>query len=115
MAKYFGKIGFTETVETLPGVWKEEVVEHQYYGDVTRNMSSRHESQSNELNDNIRVSNQISILADPFAFHNFQSIRYITWMDTKWKVSNVEVQYPRLILELGGVYNGVTGPSTRTT
>lgn len=115
MAKYFGKIGFADTIETVPGVWKDRIIEHEYYGDITRNMGSYRSNQSNELNENINVSNQISILADPYAFHNFQSIRYIEWMDTRWKVSRVEVQYPRLILELGGVYNGDTGPSSRIT
>jgi len=110
MAKYFGKIGFAETGEVRPGVWKDQIVEHEYYGDITRNMSSRRETQNGELNDNIKVSNQISILADPYALHNFSSIRYIEWMDTRWKVSSVEVQQPRLILELGGVYNGDSGP-----
>lgn len=115
MAKYFGKIGFADTVETVPGVWKDQIIEHEYYGDVTRNMSSYRANQTNELNENILVSNQISILADPYAFHNFQSIRYIEWMNTRWKVSRVEVQYPRLILELGGVYNGDTGPASGIT
>lgn len=115
MAKYFGKIGFADTIETVPGVWKDQIIEHEYYGDITRNMGSYRSNQTNELNENINVSNQISILADPYAFHNFQSIRYIEWMDTRWKVSRVEVQYPRLILELGGVYNGDTGPSSRIT
>lgn len=110
MAKYFGKIGFAETAESVPGVWKEQIVEHEYYGDITRNMSSRHQANSNELNEDILLSNQISVLADPYAFHNFQSIRYIEWMNTKWKVSSVEVQFPRLILEIGGVYNGDSGP-----
>ena len=69
---------------------------------------------SENLNDDVTVSNRISILADPFAYNNFHSIRYITWMGTKWKVSNVEVSYPRLIFDLGGVYNGETGPKQGT-
>lgn len=103
MAKYFGTIGFAETKETAPGVWTEEISEREYYGDV---LSLNRKLETGEhLNDDINVNNRISILADPFAFERFSSIRYVSWMGTKWKVSNVEVQYPRLILSIGGVYN----------
>lgn len=104
MAKWFGKIGYAETVETKPGVWKEQITEHEYFGDLLRN--SRRLQSSSSLNDNVNISNEISILADQFAYQNFHSMRYATFMDTKWKISNIEVQYPRLILTLGDVYNG---------
>ena len=103
MAKFFGTIGFTETKETAPGVWTEEISEREYYGDV---LSLNRKLETGEhLNDDININNRISILADPFAFERFSSIRYVSWMGAKWKVSNVEVQYPRLILSIGGVYN----------
>lgn len=104
MAKFYGSIGFATLVETKPGVWKEQIVEHNYYGDLTRN--NRRLQEANQLNDNINISNEISIVADPFARENFHSMRYVEFMGTKWKVSNVDVQYPRLILTVGGVYNG---------
>jgi len=105
MAKYAGKIGFVETIETRPGVWEEKVVaEPEYYGDILR--QSRMWQGSENLNDDLNVSNQISIVADPYAFHHFHSMRYIYWFGTRWKISNVEVKFPRLILTLGGVYNG---------
>lgn len=104
MAKYFGKIGYAETAETKPGVWREQIVEREYYGDVTRNI--RRYDSANQVNDNLNISNEISIVADPYAYENFHTMRYIIYMGTKWKVSNVEVQYPRLILSIGGVYNG---------
>ena len=103
MAKYYGIIGYAEAVETAPGVWKEQITERNYYGDVIRN--TRRLQSANQLNDNVNVSNEISIVADPFAYQNFHSMRYVEFMGTKWKITNVEVQYPRLILELGGVYN----------
>lgn len=103
MAKWFGKIGFAETKETKPGVWEEIITVREYYGDVTRN--TRRFQSSENLNDNIVVSNDISIVADPYAIQNFHSIRYIEFMGTKWKVDNVEVSYPRLILTLGEIYN----------
>ena len=102
MSKYYGKVGYAITKETKPGVWKNLVVERMYYGDILRN-TSRWQGSSN-VNDNLVISNQISILADPFAYHNFHAIKYIEWLGSKWKVSSVEVQYPRLILNIGGVY-----------
>lgn len=106
MAKWFGKIGYAETVETEPGIWIDQITERSYYGDVTRNM--RNLQTSDSVNDDINISNSISIVADPFANQNFHSMRYIEYMGTLWKISNVNVQYPRLELTLGGVYNGET-------
>lgn len=104
MAKFFGTIGFNEgTVETTPGVWEQQIVEHQYYGDLIRN--NRRLQSSNGLNDNINISNEISIVADPYANANFHSMRYVEFMGVKWKISNIEVQFPRLILTLGGLWN----------
>ena len=103
MNKWYGVIGYAETVETNPGVWSEEITERNYYGDVTRN--TRQLQGSGQVNDNVNVSNEISIVADPYAYENFHFMRYIEFMGAKWKVTNVEVQYPRLILTIGGVYN----------
>lgn len=105
MGKFFGKIGYSITAETVPGVWEEIVKEHEYYGDLVRNTSRRYEA-SNSLNDNITISNDISIVADAFAYENFTHIRYVEFKGAKWIVSNVEIQHPRLLLTLGGVYNG---------
>lgn len=104
MTKWFGKIGYAELVETTPGVWVEKIVERGYYGDVIRN--TRKLQPTDQLNDNINVANKISIVADPFAYQNFHAMRYIEFMGANWKVSDVEVQQPRLILTVGGLYNG---------
>ena len=104
MAKFYGVIGYAVTKETAPGVWTEEIAEQSYYGDLTRNM--RRLQDSGDLNDDINVANEISIVADPYANANFHSMRYVAFMGAKWMISKVEVQYPRLILTLGGVYNG---------
>ena len=104
MAKYYGQIGFAESVESSPGVYVEKIVERNYYGELVRN--SRRLQSANQLNDNINISNEISIVADPYADKNFHMMRYIEFMGTKWKISNVEVQPPRLILTAGGVWNG---------
>ena len=104
MPKFYGSIGYEIYKETTPGVWVEDIVEHQYSGDVYRN--TRKLQSGNQVNDSIDISNEISILSDPFANENFHSMRYVTYMGAKWKVSSVEVRYPRLILTVGGLYNG---------
>ena len=104
MAKWYGKIGYAETAEVRPGVYKEQITEREYFGDVLQN--TRRLQTSDKVNDDINVSNRISIIADPFANENFHSMRYLSFMGTKWKVATIEVSYPRLILTLGGVYNG---------
>lgn len=104
MAKFYGTVGYVELAETSKGVWTELVTERTYYGDVMRNS---HRWEKNEhLNDDLNVNNVISIAADAYAnLHSF-AIRYVDWMGAKWKVTNVEFQRPRLILTIGGVYNG---------
>ena len=104
MAKFYGKIGYAETKETKPGVWVEQITERSYYGDITRN--SRRLQSAEQLNDDININNENRIVADPYAIDNFHSMRYAEFMGTKWKITNVEVSYPRLILTLGGLYNG---------
>ena len=104
MAKFYGAIGYSVTEETRPGIWKENIIERMYYGDLVRN--TRRLQSSDKLNDNIDVSNEISILADPFAIQNCSSMIYIEYVGAKWRISDIEIAYPRLILTIGGVYNG---------
>ena len=107
MARYYGLVGFSEgSAESVPGVWDEVIVERPYYGDVTRN--TRRLQSGDRLNDNVTVSNEISIVSDPYALQNFHAIRYAAWMGANWKVTNVEVHYPRLILTIGDEYHGET-------
>lgn len=103
MAKFCGVIGYAVTEEIEPGVYVEKIVENEYYGDVIKN--TRRLKEANKVNDDINVSNQFSIVADPFANNNFHAMRYIVFMGAKWKITDVEVQYPRLILSVGGLYN----------
>ena len=104
MAKWFGKIGYATTEETEPGVWEETIIERQYFGDMISNRWKR--QNSGEINDDINLSNVISVLSDPFAYQHCSDMVYVEIMDTKWKISDIEIQYPRLILTIGGVYNG---------
>ncbi len=105
MAKFYGKIGYSETKEVTPGVWEEDITEREYSGDLLRNVNKFQSSE--RLNDNINISNEVSIVADPYARDNFHLMRYVRFdmADAKWKIISVEVQYPRLILTIGGVYN----------
>jgi hypothetical protein len=105
MAKYYGVIGYAVMVETSPGVYEEQIVTRRYYGDILRN-ARRLQPSSDQLNDDINVINEISIVADPFAVQNFHTMRYVEFMGATWKVTNVEVRPPRLVLSLGGLYNG---------
>ena len=104
MAKYHGKIGFAIQKEISPGVWIDEIAEHECSGDVLRN--TRNTQNSQNLNNDISISNQISVVMDPYVNQNLFALRYIEFMGAKWKVTSVEVQYPRLILTIGGIWNG---------
>lgn len=104
MPKFYGVIGYGETVETSPGVWVDQIVERSYFGDVLRNTRRLKEGES--LNNDLSVGNSISIVADAYANEHFHAIRYISWAGALWTVSEVEVESPRLKLRLGEVYNG---------
>ena len=106
MTRFYGKIGYGESVETAPGVWVDQIVEYLYYGDVFRN--ARNLKEGEHLNPDLTVQNSISIVADAYANEHFFAIRYVEWAGTLWTVSSVEVQSPRLLLRLGEVYNGQT-------
>lgn len=106
MPKFFGKIGFGESAQTSPGVWEDVITEREYYGDVVRNVRSL--EQGDKVLSDIRANNSINIVADAYANDHFFAMRYIEWAGTLWIIENVEVQSPRLLIRLGGVYNGPT-------
>lgn len=104
MAKFLGTLGYVKTVETAPGVYSDEITERPCKGDILRNSQSFNSSEF--LNDDIDINNRFSFVADAFTYANIANIRYILWNGTKWKVSSVDIQRPRLILSVRGVYNG---------
>lgn len=104
--KWFGELGFATLKETSPGVWVEDIETHKYYGDVLRN--SRRLQSGERVNDNIDISNSLSVVADPYLKSNIHALRYAEFTGAKWKVVDVEVSFPRLTLTLGGLYNGET-------
>lgn len=107
MSKFYGKIGFVEVKEDPdnPGVWSEETIEREYRGELIR-VSKRLQTSSNSVNDNVTISNEISIVADPYANDNMYAMRYVIFGGAKWKIETVDVEYPRLKLSIGGIYNG---------
>lgn len=104
MAKFYGKIGYGQTVDKGNGVHELVITERVYAGDVVRN--TRRLDNGEKVNDDLTVGNSISVVADPYASNHFFAIRYLEWAGTLWEVTEVEVQSPRLLLRLGGVYNG---------
>lgn len=107
MARFSGKIGYATTSETSPGVWTETIVERQYYGDLTRQMR-RWDSSSSSTNDNLTFSQDISIIADPYAFDNLHNMRYVIFRGIRWSIKSIEIDRPRVRLTLGGEWNGNT-------
>lgn len=105
MAKFYGPVGYAETVERSPGVWREEIVERNYFGEQKR--YSRQLQTTDKVNDNIDIAAEISIVADPYAIQHFHAIRYVEFMGVKWKVTKVVPDHPRLLLTLGGLYYDV--------
>ena len=104
MAKFRGIVGFADTVEKEPGVYVEKILRRTYSGDLHRNL--RRLESSGNINDNINISNEISILADAYAFNHFNAIRYVEFGGAKWKVSSVDAtKRPRLVMTLGGLFN----------
>lgn len=104
MSKFHGAVGYGIASETHPGVWEETIIERNYYGDVLKNRMNI--QQNNVINAGITINNTISIVTDNFARENALSIRYVTYLGKKWCVSSIEVEYPRILLTLGGLYNG---------
>lgn len=115
MARFYGPIGFAVSCETPPGsgVWEDFVVEKNYRGDVVRNM--KRWDNGEHLNSNLNISNSISIVSDPYISAKIYAIKYVKWLDEYWTVTSVEVQQPRLILSIGGVYNGPKASSPGAT
>lgn len=110
--KFSGKVGFwLKDVEMKPGVYGPEIVEKTYTGDVFRD-TRKFQSVENQQNENLTVNNRLSIISDLYMQKNWTSIKYVIWNNVKWKVSSIDVSsYPRVILDLGGVYNGKSSSS----
>ena len=104
MARYYGSIGFAVSEESCPGVWRDMITEKKYKGTITRN--SVRWSVDSDASDKFRVDNAISVIADPYIEAHVSDIRYAVWLGQKWKVSSVQINSPRIVLQLAGEYNG---------
>lgn len=104
MARFYGKIGYATTTEVSPGVYKPQITEHEYFGDVLQDI--RQYEMSGKVNENVNISNRFSVVADVYAYDNYALMRYVEFMGVKWTVTKVEIMYPRIIISVGGLYNG---------
>ena len=104
MARFCGKVGFIKTIEKEPGVWADDPIERTYYGDIVRN--SRNIDMSSNIIDTLNINNSISIVADKYANENFQYMKYVIVNNVKWNINSATIEYPRITLNIGGVYNG---------
>lgn len=103
MTKYYDQIGFVDTVETVPGVFEEDVVLRHYSGDVEHNI---HRYRGAEvIHDDVVIGNRVSIIADDYAMNNFFKIKFLCWRGAQWKVQSIEVVPPRILLRMGGLHN----------
>lgn len=106
MAKFRGVIGLVDDVETSPDVYEQKAVERKYRGDFVRN--TRRWDRSENLNDDLTLNNEISIVADSYLYKHIYAMRYVKFEGTAWKITNITIQSPRIILSIGGIYNGPT-------
>lgn len=110
MARFYGAIGYARQVETKPGVWKDEITEKNYRGDVV--LDQRRWQPAEKANDDVNLDNSISIVADDYAYANIGYMKYVVWNNTPWKIKSFTINRPRLVLQIGGIYNGKRPPRT---
>lgn len=108
MRRFVGKVGYAANVNRGAGIYVEEFTARVYMGDVIRNEVQV--SNGEKINDDISTGTSISIVADGFALNHFKTIRYAEWAGETFKVEGVTLNHPRLVLRLGGVYNGPKAP-----
>lgn len=104
MAKFYGAIGYTRHIESKPGVWIDEVIERKYRGDVV--MDQRRWQPGDKVNDDVSLDNSISIIADGYAYDNIGTMKYIVWNNTPWRIQSFSINRPRIVIQIGGIYNG---------
>lgn len=110
MAKFYGAIGYSIITETSPGVWIDEVVERNYTGDEIK--AKRIWQPSENVNPNFTISDSISIVADEFMLANMQMMKYVRWRGAVWSINSISIDRPRMVLAIGGLFNGNTTSSS---
>jgi len=104
MAKFSGSIGYVTQVETVPGVWEDQTTEKNYRGEEILNQQRWQTTE--KVNDDLTLDNSISVIADAWAYANLGQMKYIVWHGQKWKIQSLSIKRPRIILQIGGIYNG---------
>lgn len=104
MAKFYGAIGYALSQETVPGVWEDSIVEKKYRGDVV--LDQRRWRAEEKVNDDLNLDNSISIIANTYAYNNIGTMKYIVWNNTPWKIQSFSINRPRIVIQIGGIYNG---------
>lgn len=104
MAKFYGVIGYALPKEIRPGYWGDEIVERKYRGDIV--LDQRRWQSADKVNDDLNIDNSISIVADQYAYDNSGVMKYIVWNNTPWKVQSFSINRPRIVIQIGGIYNG---------
>jgi hypothetical protein len=104
MARFHGNVGYGISVQTTPGVFSPSIIEREYFGETIE--ESRQLQQGDQVNPNLTINNRISIVADDFATEHLQAIRYVILYGAYWRVTGCKIQRPRIILSVGGPYNG---------
>ena len=108
MAKFVGLIGYALPVESSPGIWSNEITEKPYRGDILTDQRSI--QQVDQLNDNININNSISVIANAFAYANIGVMKYAVWNNVAWNIQSATINRPRIVIQIGGVYNGERPP-----
>lgn len=102
MSRFSGKLGFVMTRETEEGVWLEDTIEIPVKGTIRR-LYVRNDNNSS-VNSNLRLTNEVSVLLDSKINTYLETLKYVIWKGSKWEVQSIGVSYPRLTINLGGLY-----------
>ena len=102
MPRFSGKLGFVMTRETEEGVWLEEKIEIPIKGTI-RSLYVRNDNNSS-VNTNLRLTNEVSVLLNSKIATYLETLKYVVWKGSKWEVQSIGVNYPRLTINLGGLY-----------
>ena len=105
MARYYGEVGYAVQREVRPSVWEDEITERLYFGE-TVERSYRFQTPQDQISNNLMLNTDFDIIADDFAIDHWSHIRYIVYGGTRWSVTSISVDRPRIHLKVGGIYNG---------
>lgn len=106
--RYYDDVTFVIQKEDpeAPGNWKEYKIVKPYMGEWKRVESKW--IAGDKVNDDKRINNQLEIIADSFALANWTNIRCVKWRGLEWAVPTATLRPPRVVLEIGGLYNAGT-------